>query len=71
MQTEIPAILKQREKLKRLVLDRDNANQNYLKANKAQYAQGGNPQQTAAKLEATKEEYDQAVMRMEQCKVCL
>ena len=69
MQTEIPAIMKQREKLKRLVLDRDNANQNYVKATKAQNAPNANLQQAAAKVESTREEYDQAVTRMEQCKV--
>jgi len=69
LQTEIPAIVKQREKLKKLVLDRDNAQQNHVKATKAQQAPNANPQQASAKVESTREEYDQAVTRMEQCKV--
>ena len=61
--------MKQREKLKRLVLDRDNAQQNFHKAQKAQNLPNANPTQASAKVEATREEYDQATYRMEQCKV--
>jgi len=58
-----------RERLKRLVLDRDNAAQNSSKAYKAQFTPGINLQQTAAKADLLKEELDQATSRMEQCKV--
>lgn len=68
-QTDIPAIQKQREKLKRLVLDRDASQQNYTKAQKALNGPGPNPPQAAANVETLREKYDQAVTRMEQCKV--
>ncbi|CAK8696079.1 unnamed protein product [Clavelina lepadiformis] len=68
VETEIPGVLRQRERLKRLVLDRDNALQNHQKAHKAQFNPGVNLQQTTAKADSLRDEYDQAVIRMEQCK---
>lgn len=58
-----------RERLKRLVLDRDNASQTWSKAYKAQYNPGANIPQMAAKADALREELDAAITRMEQCKV--
>nr|CAB3222840.1 rho GTPase-activating protein 17 [Phallusia mammillata] len=68
VETEIPSLYKLRERLRKLVLDRDGANQNYNKAYKLQFNPGVNLQQTTAKADALKEELDQATQRMEQSK---
>lgn len=69
LQTYIPNIQKLRDRLKKLVLDRDNANQQWAKAHKAQYTPGVNMQQMSVKADSMKEELDQAQSRMELCKV--
>nr|XP_009858035.1 rho GTPase-activating protein 17 isoform X1 [Ciona intestinalis] len=68
VESEIPSIMKQRERLKKLVLDRDGAYQNWNKVHKSQFTPGANLQQITAKSEILKDEYDQAVIRMEQSK---
>jgi len=67
VEVDIPAILKLRERLKRLVLDRDNAAQNVRKF-KTQSAPHYNQQQASVKLEQFQDELDLATTRMEQCK---
>lgn len=68
VETDIPNIQKLRERLKRLVLDRDNAHQAWQKAYKAQYHPGANIPQMSVKADAMKDELDAAISRMELCK---
>ena len=56
-----------RDRLKRLVLDRDNAKQNLNKFHKT--VQGVNQQQTKIKTDALQEEVYNTSTRMVQCKV--
>ncbi|XP_077975752.1 rho GTPase-activating protein 17-like isoform X1 [Styela clava] len=68
VETDIPNIQKLRERLKRLVLDRDNAHLAWQKAYKAQYNPGVNIQVMSAKADTMKDELDAAISRMELCK---
>jgi len=67
LQTEIPKVLKHRERLKRLVSDRNVADQNYNKSTRTSSLQSSLNSQVGA----TKDELDQANLRMEQCRVSL
>lgn len=68
VETDIPNIQKVRDRLKKLVLDRDNAHSQWQKAHKAQYNPGVNIQQMSAKADSMKDDYDAATSRMEICK---
>ena len=62
--------MKMRERLKKFVSDSNAAEQNYHKMNRTSTFQTStNSQGGATKSEALKEEWDQANLRMEQCRV--
>uniref|UniRef100_A0A8C8MLB4 Rho GTPase activating protein 17a n=1 Tax=Oncorhynchus tshawytscha TaxID=74940 RepID=A0A8C8MLB4_ONCTS len=65
---DIPNILKQRKQLARLVLDYDSARARWLQATKS-IISGTNTQALTAKADLLKEEVDEAMNKMELCKV--
>uniref|UniRef100_A0A4W5NPF5 Rho GTPase activating protein 17a n=1 Tax=Hucho hucho TaxID=62062 RepID=A0A4W5NPF5_9TELE len=69
-EVDIPNILKQRKQLARLVLDYDSARARWLQATKS-IISGTNTQALTAKADLLKEEVDEAMNKMELCKVSL
>ena len=69
IQIEIPSIVKLRERLRKLVSDRDAAEMNYQKASRVLSQPVTNSQVGTTKIESLREELDQAIIKMEQCRV--
>uniref|UniRef100_A0A674DGI4 Rho GTPase activating protein 17a n=1 Tax=Salmo trutta TaxID=8032 RepID=A0A674DGI4_SALTR len=69
-EVDIPNILKQRKQLAKLVLDYDSARARWLQATKS-IISGTNTQALTAKADLLKEEVDEAMNKMELCKVSL
>uniref|UniRef100_A0A8C2HQJ5 Rho GTPase activating protein 17a n=1 Tax=Cyprinus carpio TaxID=7962 RepID=A0A8C2HQJ5_CYPCA len=67
---DIPNILKQRRQLAKLVLDYDSARARWLQATKS-IISGTNTQSLTAKADSLKEEVDEAMNKMELCKVLM
>uniref|UniRef100_A0A8C7DFK5 Rho GTPase-activating protein 17 n=1 Tax=Oncorhynchus kisutch TaxID=8019 RepID=A0A8C7DFK5_ONCKI len=67
-EVDIPNILKQRKQLARLVLDYDSARARWLQATKS-IISGTNTQALTAKADLLKEEVDEAMNKMELCKL--
>uniref|UniRef100_A0A8C6M6C5 Rho GTPase-activating protein 17 n=1 Tax=Nothobranchius furzeri TaxID=105023 RepID=A0A8C6M6C5_NOTFU len=67
-EVEIPNILKQRKQLAKLVLDYDSARARWLQATKS-IISGTNTQALTAKADLLKEEVDEAMNKVELCKV--
>uniref|UniRef100_A0AAR2JF38 Rho GTPase activating protein 17a n=1 Tax=Pygocentrus nattereri TaxID=42514 RepID=A0AAR2JF38_PYGNA len=67
-EVNIPNILKQRRQLAKLVLDYDSARARWLQATKS-IISGTNTQALTAKADSLKEEMDEAMNKMELCKV--
>ncbi|XP_012694388.2 rho GTPase-activating protein 17a isoform X1 [Clupea harengus] len=66
-EVDIPNILKQRKQLAKLVLDYDSAKARWLQATKS-IISGTNTQALTAKADSLKEEVDEAMNKVEQCK---
>ncbi|KAM3859740.1 rho GTPase-activating protein 17a [Diretmus argenteus] len=66
-EVDIPNILKQRKQLAKLVLDYDSARARWLQATKS-IISGTNTQALTAKADLLKEEMDEAMNKVEQCK---
>uniref|UniRef100_A0A8C1TFT2 Rho GTPase activating protein 17a n=1 Tax=Cyprinus carpio TaxID=7962 RepID=A0A8C1TFT2_CYPCA len=69
-EVDIPNILKQRRQLAKLVLDYDSARARWLQATKS-IISGTNTQALTAKADSLKEEVDEAMNKMELCKVLM
>ncbi|XP_052359716.1 rho GTPase-activating protein 17-like [Oncorhynchus keta] len=67
-EVDIPNILRQRKQLAKLVLDYDSARARWLQASKSIHF-STNYQATAAKVETLKDEMDEALNKVEMCKV--
>ncbi|XP_072167862.1 rho GTPase-activating protein 17-like [Diadema setosum] len=71
LENDLPQISTNKRKLTRLTLDLDSAKNRYHAASRATSLGKGNIQENAAKVDAIKEELDDAQLKVEQCKDAL